>query len=270
MNTTVPAAGSVAADIDALLDALLGPGDPAGPQAEPADPAVAAALAARMAPPADAATGLAAGSGAGSGVPLAMLAAQLDGGLTPAEREALVAQLAASVPARLDADAAIALIDAIAAVAEPAPADLLAAALMAARGGGAAGGDIIALRRRPAAPLPVRETFLLLAAASVPDSQAVLCRSQSGLWTLEIFVATEPQARAAGTAELLLTVHPDHRATYEGRRARVFVTLAAEERVLAEAAVREGEVFAPISVAGLDLFTRDAISVTFGPAPEPE
>ena len=244
----------------AALEALLDPESAGGA----VDPAIAAALAAEPDAPAGNAP-------LAPGVAPATLAAHLDGALDAAAREALIAHLAASAPARRDAEAAIALLEAIAApgAAAPAPPDLLAAAIAAANDTAndtaAPAADILPLRRRPAPP--PAERFLLLAAASGQEGQPVLCRSQSGLWTLEIFLAAEPSARAEGRGELLLTVDPDHRATYEGRRARVFVTLAGEERVLAEAVVREGEVFAPVALAGLDLFTRDAVSVTFGPAP---
>jgi len=115
---------------------------------------------------------------------------------------------------------------------------------------------------RPRRSLPV-ERFLLLAAASETGSKAVLCRSQSGIWTLEIFVAPDDKEKGY----LLLSVHPDHRDTYEGRSAKVFIQIGDDERVLAEESVREGEIYAPVSLAGLDLQRRDAVSVMFGPPP---
>ena len=121
--------------------------------------------------------------------------------------------------------------------------------------------DAIALQQ---AALPV-ERFQLLAAAGKEAHQALLCSSQSGLWTLEIFVGKSPEDQAAERGQVLLSVHPDHRATYEGRMARVFVVTPDGERVLAEAMVQDGELCADISLAGLDLPKRDAVSVVFGP-----
>jgi len=107
------------------------------------------------------------------------------------------------------------------------------------------------------------ERFFLLAAASERNDQSLLCVSQSGLWTLEIFVNKSPEGQSTDRGQVLLSVHPDHRATYEGRRARIFVHEAEGERVLAEAVVRDGELFADISLAGLDLHRRDAVNVVF-------
>ena len=118
----------------------------------------------------------------------------------------------------------------------------------------------IALHR---APMPV-ERFFLLAAASADAHQGLLCTSQSGLWTLEIFAGKSPKDLEAQRGQVLLSVHPDHHATYEGRTARVFVTTPEGERVLAEAVVHEGELCADISLAGLDLLKRDAVNVVFG------
>ena len=108
------------------------------------------------------------------------------------------------------------------------------------------------------------ERFSLLAASSEKNDQSLLCVSQSGLWTLEIFVGKTPEGHTAERGQVLLTVHPDHRATYEGRQARIFVDTPQGERVLAEAIVRDGELFADISLTGLDLHRRDAVNVVFG------
>jgi hypothetical protein len=107
------------------------------------------------------------------------------------------------------------------------------------------------------------ERFSLLAASSGKNDQSLLCVSHSGLWTLEIFVGKTPAGQPAERGQVLLSVHPDHRGTYEGRRARVFVHTTEGERVLAEAIVRNGELFADISLAGLDLHQRDAVNVVF-------
>jgi len=145
---------------------------------------------------------------------------------------------------------------------EAAVAALKAKALTAERGG-----DVIPFGHRPSlAPHPVAadyDRFELLAAASNIGKQAVVCRSQSGLWTLEIFVGSSERDLALKQGYLLLTVHSDHRATYDGRSARVFVITNEGERVLAEDVVRAGEIYVPISLAGLDLHTRDAVNVVF-------
>ena len=116
--------------------------------------------------------------------------------------------------------------------------------------------------------MALSELFLLLAAASRTGDEAILCRSQSGLWTLEVFVGQSEEDRASERGSLLLTVHPDHQATYNGRTARIFVKRGNEEHVLAKETVRDGEVYAEISLSGLDLKGRDAVSVVFGPAPD--
>lgn len=162
----------------------------------------------------------------GGTVPPELLAAYLDGGIDVGERERVAAALAASPADLLDAMASLVLVEEVEAVPD--------------------------------------EYFLPLAAAS-GEANAVLCRSQSGLWTLEVFAETA----VAENGHLLLSVHPDHRATYEGRMARIFVRSGESERVLAEATVRDGEIYAPVSLAGLDLRRRDAVSVTFGPARPP-
>ena len=114
---------------------------------------------------------------------------------------------------------------------------------------------------------PLEDSFLLLAAADAAREPAVVCRSQSGLWTLEVFVENPEHGGPSGEGYLLLSVHPDHRMTYEGRNARVFVMIDNTERVLVHAPVRGGEVYAPIVLAGLDLWTRDAVNVVFSACP---
>jgi hypothetical protein len=116
---------------------------------------------------------------------------------------------------------------------------------------------------------PPIERFELLAAASQKAHQGLLCTSQSGLWTLEVFVGQSAEDRTADRGQVLLSVHPDHRATYEGRMARIFVLTPEGERVLAEAIVRDGELCADIALAGLDLHLRDAVNVLFGAAASP-
>jgi hypothetical protein len=113
-------------------------------------------------------------------------------------------------------------------------------------------------------PALALDSFHLLAAATDEDSQAILCRSRSGLLTLEIFVGKSPQDQAERLGHLLLTVHPDHRVAYEGRMARMFVIIGDEERILAEDSVREGEIYSAISLAETDLWGGGAVNVVFG------
>ena len=160
-----------------------------------------------------------------------------------------------------EAVASLAYLDEVEKQRTSAPEDLVAAVIAAA----IPSAEIVPFRARR--PPPPAETFQLLAAASPTDHQAILCRSQSGLWTLEVFVEKVGQQGQAESGSLLLAVHPDHRETYEGRTARVFVILDGEERVLAEAPIRNGELFAPVSLDGLDLWSRDAINIVFGPSP---
>jgi len=116
---------------------------------------------------------------------------------------------------------------------------------------------------------PAAEIFLLRAAASGGTQEGLVCTSQSGLWMLEIFVGQSEADRSEGRGQVLLSVHPDHRATYEGRTARIFVAGPEGERVLAEAPVEGGELCADITLAGLDLQHRDAINVVFGGTAQP-
>ena len=92
----------------------------------------------------------------------------------------------------------------------------------------------------------------------------VAAKAEYGLWKFS--TAGQNATEETGRGYLLLTVHPDHRATYEGRTARVFVKVGTDERVLAEENVRNGEIYAEISLTGLDLRTKDAVNVVFGPA----
>ncbi len=110
---------------------------------------------------------------------------------------------------------------------------------------------------------PMADSFLLLAAADGAREPAISCQSQSGLWTLEVFVETSAPGGQPSEGYLLLSVHPDHRMSYEGRTARVFVVLDGAEQVLVDALVRGGAGYARISLSGLELWTRDAIKVGF-------
>jgi hypothetical protein len=155
--------------------------------------------------------------------------------------------------------ATIALCDAVETGSERVPADLMDMEIRRWTEGVPASSVVPFDARARSSVAPPAESFMLLAAASETGNKAVLCRSQSGIWTLEVFVSPDD----ANKGYLLLSVHPDHRATYEGRTGRVFVKLGENERVLAEEVVRKGEIYTAISLAGLDLHARDAINVTF-------
>jgi hypothetical protein len=185
-----------------------------------------------------------------------------EGGGAVAHEPTLTAELSARLDSSDDAAAfeermaTLALCDAVEAGTERAPADLIDAEVQRWTGGAASSVVAFGARARSGS---LSETFMLLAAASESGNRAVLCRSQSGIWTLEVFVSPDD----ANKGYLLLSVHPDHRATYEGRTGRVFVKLGEDERVLAEEVVRKGEIYTAVSLAGLDLHARDAINVTF-------
>ena len=203
----------------------------------------------------------------GPGERIARLAAYVDGGLEDKEWRQ-IASLPLDAPAELqDVIASLAYLDTVATHMSATPADLLETAITAGRSRSesvARSANIVPLQRPSARKVPLTDSFEFLAAASDTDHRAISCRSQSGLWTLEVFVRKSGQSREAERGSLLLTVHPEHRETYEGRTARVFVTIGNEERVLAEEPVRNGEVYAAISLVGLDLWTRDVINVIFG------
>jgi len=215
------------------------------------------------------------GPAAGARIPDSRLAAYLDGGLDDGERREVEALLAGSPESLHEAVATVAYLDDVAAHYSSVPKDLLEATigvLTKRLTADAPQADIVPLRRAPArqqdsGPASLAESFQLLAAASETSSQAIVCCSQSGIWTLEVFDGRSERNHASRRGYLLLTVHPDHAATYEGRTARVFVKLNGEERVLAEETVRNGEIYAEISLTGLDLRTKDAVNVVFGPAP---
>ena len=201
---------------------------------------------------------------------VARLAAWVDGlAITPGRAEE-----GSSAPVALgEALASLDFIERIAAHSGRAPTGVVEAAIGAWRrsqGSAGAGVTVVPLRRdgsKVAAPgaVPMADTFLLLAAADGSRDSAVVCRSESGLWTLEVFVEEPGDGGPPRHGYLLLSVHPDHRTTYEERNARIYVVVDDAERVLLDAPVRGGEVYAPISLVGLDLWRRDAINVVFNP-----
>jgi hypothetical protein len=152
---------------------------------------------------------------------------------------------------------------------KPSRLETLRRAIAQARDEGAVPAHLVAAAVALHGTTPLVERFVLLAAASKEAHQGLVCTSQSGLWTLEIFVGQSAQDQAAGRGQVLLSVHPDHRATYEGRTARIFVNAPEGERVLAEAPVRNGELCADIVLTGLDLHQRDAINVVFSAGVNP-
>jgi hypothetical protein len=183
------------------------------------------------------------------------LAVWIAGGVSPEEAEANLTapmSLARLAVARDFLEAASQMVEA--------PSQALSAVLRARL----RGADVVALRRpSPASPAVNTDTFLLLAAASDVDDPTIVCRSQSGLWTLEVFTGQSPEDRAVGRGSLLLRVHGEHAAGYEGRSTKIFVMIDGAERILAEDVVRGGELYAPVSLKGLDLRRRDAVSVVF-------
>ena len=125
--------------------------------------------------------------------------------------------------------------------------------------------QVVPLRRQAAARTPDAETVFLMAAASEALSDNLICRSERGLWELRSFTGQSAADREAGRGELLLTIHSDHAAAYEGRLVRVYVSGGGEDRILAESPIQGGELFTPLLLTGLDLRTRDAVNVVFGP-----
>lgn len=188
---------------------------------------------------------------ASEGLDAAALAVARSELISTAARDALIAEPCAG--AQLDSAEEF-----LALAIDPAPPHMHEAALRLL----GVGSNVVPLRR--ASGPAHAQTFRLRAAASANQDQAILCKSDSGIWTLEVFVARRDDG--GENASLLLSVDPDYRVTYEGLRAKVFVTVEGGERVLAEADVRDGELYAGISLDGLDLYTRDAISVVFAPA----
>jgi len=252
-------------DPKALLELLLDGGAMPLARPVPIDAELLAELAARLRAGAPSLSELDAGDW------VRLLAAYLDGGLEDEAKRQLESRLALSPAALQDLVAARAHLDATASHRKSAPSELVDAAIsewLKGRTDAVRPADVIpfrpASRPQPSRPpAPLSDSFQLLAAASGGAHQAILCRSQSGIWTLEIFVGTSEADASEGRGYLLLTVHPDHRTTYEGLTARVFVTLDNDERVLAEATIRDGEVYADVSLRGLDLWTRDAVNVVF-------
>jgi hypothetical protein len=270
----VPNSGRSLEELASLFEAMVGDAGVSGDRAASVNLSrFAAELAARLSPGAANAS-----LDTGMNDQVAMLAAYLDGGLDDSARQRVEALLAASPAELQNAIASLVHVEDIARARSAAPGDLVEAAIAGWKEspeGAERVADIIPLRRAGLdkgrgreASAPVFDSFLPLAAASGADHGAILCRSQSGLWTLEIFVRKSGQDRSGEQGYLLLAVHDDHRLTYEGRNARVFVKIGDEERVLAEEIVRDGEIYATISLTGLDLWARDAINVVFGPQEE--
>jgi len=252
-----------------LLEAMLGGAE--GPITDPAQLnaiLTAAELSARMAD-------VEPRSGGSALIPDSKFAAYFDGGLDDEERREVEALLVGSAENFQEATANVAYLDDVAGQLSSVPQNLIDAAIGALRQPQTAAvpqAEIIPLRSLPIrgkdlGAVALAESFELLAAASESGSHAILCCSQSGLWTLEVFDGRSERDQKSGRGYLLLTVHPDHSATYEGRAARVFVKFENEERVLAEEVVRNGEIYAEITLTGLDLRTKDAVNVVFGPAP---
>jgi hypothetical protein len=118
-----------------------------------------------------------------------------------------------------------------------------------------------AIALHDAVPSPV--VLHLLAAAGGDETSCFKVFSPSGHWELGIYRGMSDDDRAAQHGFLLLRVNPEFREGYEGRIARVFVSTAQDERMLAEDEIRDGELYVDISFAGLDLERRDAVNVVF-------
>jgi hypothetical protein len=191
--------------------------------------------------------------GIGASNAAALLAAHFDDGLQGSEQHRVEIGLTVSPAGLQDAIAGLDFLQNLAGQRLSAPFDLIDAAI------GRFWSD-----HKGEEPALAFDSFHLLAAATDEDPRAILCRSRSGLLTLEIFVGKSEQDQDERLGHLLLTVHPDHRAAYEGRMARMFVVIGDEERVLAEEAVREGEVYSAISLAETDLWGGGAVNVVFG------
>ena len=168
------------------------------------------------------------------------LAAFLDGALSAEEAAPVVRHLAVSQGAWLEAEAVLALLESRVETLESAPEDVLDAAC-----------KIFEQHR------------------GVTVLRPLYCRSQSGIWTLELFVDEARPQSPSQRAHLLLTVHVEHQAGYEGLMARVYVGSSEDTRVLIEQVVHNGEIFAEFELRDLDFWTRDAVSVVFEPADPP-
>jgi len=196
------------------------------------------------------------------------LAALIEGGLSPGEADGVLGEAGD----RARAEAAADFLAEVAARSDRPPLALLQAARdLLAPAPLRPSADVVQLHpvtKLAASPVAANdvEVFQLMAAATRSDDASIVCRSQSGIWTLEVFTGQSPEERAAGQGVLLLSVHPEHQASYDRRTARVFVIEAGAERVLAEGRIVAGELYADIVLTGLDLRRRDAISVVFGPA----
>jgi hypothetical protein len=206
---------------------------------------------------------------AGSPTPqpfMAASAAFLDGTLSRAEAEPVLRHLAESPAARLEFEAVVELLGAES-IGQGAPEDLVSAALSVLE----LPPGVTVLSRWPAPrSLPASESFLALAAASAGEQRPVYCRSRSGIWTLEVFIEEPSEDPLDRRAQLLLTLQAEHRASYEGLTARVFVGSSEDTSVLTEQTVRNGEIYAEFELQDLDFWTRDAVSVVFEPATGPQ
>ena len=207
-----------------------------------------------------------------------LLAAYLDGSIDAAAKRRLEDQLAHSPAELADLVAARAYLDAMASHRKSAPSELVNAAIAGWLDGDAdtlRPADVISFPpaglasggAQASSPAPLVELFHLPTASRI-DDQATRLRSESGRWTLELIVDGSAQDEPEERGHLRLRVHPDHRATYEGLTARVLVAIGSEERgneerLLAEATVRDGAIDTGIALRGVDLRTGDTVTVVF-------
>lgn len=190
-------------------------------------------------------------------------AAFLDGTLSSEEAASLVRYMAGSQGAWLELEAVRYLLEHPTEKLESAPEDVVQEACSALE---RARGVRVLRSHAPRRSLPAPESFLPLVASSHDERRPLCCRSQSGIWMIEVFIGDARQEPHVRCAHLLLTVQADHRTRYEGLTARVYVGSGENKRALAEQVVRNGEIFAEFELRDLDFWTRDAVSVVFEPA----
>ena len=129
---------------------------------------------------------------------------------------------------------------------------------------------VVSLFARPRARIvPLFETFLPLAAASDSTNHGMVVQGGTGIWQLEVYAGISETECQEGLATIVLTVNAEHRASYEGGSVRVIAHVEGEPRVLAQGRVENGQFVADCSIKGLNLKSRDPLSVEFLLDPTP-
>jgi len=126
------------------------------------------------------------------------------------------------------------------------------------------------VRLPPRRALPPLQTYPLLAAASEDDGQAIVWHGEGGHWSLGTYPGMSKADRERQRGTLLLSINPEFAAAYEGLTARVTVMVDGIQRLLAEGVVVDGSLFAHVSFAGLDVRSRNALSVEWLDASDPD